>query len=63
MINSQKIYNLCNKYGWYTHGSTSEYDNMFTLAESNSTDIIAKDIADHSDSKWTYDIVLFILNR
>lgn len=52
---NQKIYNLCNKYGYYTCGNNADYANLFELTDISA---IAYDIFTHSSNVFDYESIL-----
>ena len=58
-LDTDKIYQLCNREGWYTHGDNEDYNNMFGMCRTLNMEVptitvdnitsIALDICIHSD--------------
>jgi len=58
-----KVYSLCNKHNWFTHGSNSQYDRMFKMVDAGKPiHEIALVIWICSDPKWSVEEIESILN-
>ena len=51
-LTSHDYYMLCNKYQWFTHGTTEQYEKVFDFIDALGSDMTAKDIITISQLTW-----------